>query len=173
MHVHTHARTHTRMHTHTHAHTHACTHTRMHTHIHTLLETTYIITCTQSLLWHSAQDQGGSLDDSPPNLALKILYTPQTDLTRSILEKANRTWNSRLYHGLDRADSQMHTVLSRQLPPYSPQVDQARQVIDLMLSASAGSIGTIPASQLNNNLGQNITFTNQSLLLDAKHSSTW
>ena len=116
--------------------------------------------------YHLAQyeNEGGSLDDTPAKIALKILYTPQTNLTRSILEKANRTFETAVFV-MDWAGqiANCSQFFLNNFPPNSPQVNQARQLIDFMLEANAGSIGTIPASQFNS-LGQNITITNQSLL---------
>ena len=47
-------------------------------------------------------------------------------------------------------------------PPDSPQVEQARQLIDLMLAANPGTLGSIPTSPINQ-LSNNITITNDSL----------
>lgn len=116
--------------------------------------------------YHSAQyeNEGGSLDDTPPKIALKILYTPQTNLTHSILEKANRTFETAVFV-MDWAGqiANCSQFFLDNFPPNSSQVNQARQLIDLMLEVNAGSIANIPAYQFNN-LGQNITITNQSLL---------
>ena len=48
-------------------------------------------------------------------------------------------------------------------PPNSSQVEQARQLIDLLLAVNSGAVGTIPAYQFNE-LGQNISLNDESLL---------
>ena len=100
-------------------------------------------------------------------IALKILYTPVTDLTRSILKKANRTFETAVFFmEWSGQVANCSQFFLDNFPPDSPQIVQARQIIDLLLQANEGAVGTIPVSQLNS-LGQNITITNQSLL-DAK-----
>lgn len=97
-------------------------------------------------------------------MALKILYTPQTNLTHSILEKANRTFETAVFF-MDWSGqvANCSQFFLDNFPPNSTQVEQARQLIDLLLTANSGVIGSIPASQFNE-LGQNITITNESLL---------
>jgi hypothetical protein len=97
-------------------------------------------------------------------VALKILYTPQTNLTRSILEKANRTFETAVFV-MDWSGQVANCTqfFLDNFPPNSTQVDQARQLIDLLLTANSGAVGTIPAYQLNE-LGQNISLNNDSLL---------
>ena len=110
------------------------------------------------------ENEGGSLDDTPNKISLKILYTPQTNLTHSILEKANRTFETAVFV-MDWTGqvANCSQFFLDNFPPDSPQVEQARQLIDLMLSANSGPLASIPASQLNQ-FGQNITITNESLM---------
>ena len=100
-------------------------------------------------------------------IALKILYTPVTNLTKSILQKANRTFETAVFF-MDWSGqvANCSQFFLDNFPPDSPQIVQARQLIDLLLQANEGAVGTIPVSQLNN-IGQNITINEESLL-DAK-----
>lgn len=110
------------------------------------------------------EDEGGSLDDTPEKVALKILYTPQTNLTHSILEKANRTFETAVF--VMEWSGQVANCTQFFLdnfPPDSPQVVRTRQVIDALVAANDGTAFPLPASSLNN-VGQNITITNQSLI---------
>ena len=110
------------------------------------------------------ENEGGSLDDTPTRVSLKILYTPQTNLTHSILEKANRTFETAVFI-MDWSGqvANCSQFFLDNFPPNSSQVEQVRQLIDFLLTANNGAVGSIPAYQFNE-LGQNITITNESLL---------
>ena len=110
------------------------------------------------------ENGGGDLDQAPARVALKILYTPQTNLTRSILEKANRTFETAVFV-MDLAGqiANCSQFFLDNFPPNSSQVEQVRQLIDILLTANNGAVGSIPANRFNE-LGQNITITNESLL---------
>ena len=110
------------------------------------------------------ENEGGKLEDTPSRVALKILYTPETNLTRSILKKANRTFETAVFF-MDWSGqvANCSQFFLDNFPPNSTQVEQARQLIDLLLAANSGAVGTIPAYQFNE-LGQNISLNNDSLL---------
>ena len=110
------------------------------------------------------ENEGGKLEDSPSRVSLKILYTPQTNLTHSILEKANRTFETAVFF-MDWAGqvANCSQFFLDNFPPNSTQVEQARQLIDLLLTLNSGAVGSIPAYQFNE-LAQNITLNNNTLL---------
>ena len=73
--------------------------------------------------------QGGNLSAPPEKIAMKILYSPQTNITDSVIRKASRTFNTFQYIR-DTAEDIVNCsdFFLQNYPAAGNQVEQIRQV---------------------------------------------
>ena len=72
-------------------------------------------------------------DEEMVKVALKVLYTPNNNLTRSIMKKANRTFaNVEYFRNWAEQVVNCSQYFLDSFPPDSPQVVTLRQVRDML-----------------------------------------
>ena len=91
---------------------------------------------------------------------MKVLYSPQTNVTDSVIRKASRIFDTFEYvKEWAWQIANCSDLFLTNFPPYSSRVNQTRQLIDFLL----GDASSLPSPDALNQLLQNVSFDRSTL----------